>query len=49
MEVRAALTVPPGTSEALAERLLEKAEKGCLVTNSLLAERHLTVTVTTAG
>lgn len=49
MEVRAALTVPPGTSESLAERLLEKAEQGCLVTNSLLAERHLTVTVSTAG
>jgi organic hydroperoxide reductase OsmC/OhrA len=49
MEVHAALTVPAGTSESLAERLLEKAEKGCLVTNSLLADRHLTVAVTTVG
>ena len=33
--LRARLTVPAGTDEAQARRLLEKAERGCLVTNSL--------------
>jgi organic hydroperoxide reductase OsmC/OhrA len=47
--VRAHLTVPAGASESLATRLLEKAEHGCLVTNSLLAERHLEATVSVAG
>jgi organic hydroperoxide reductase OsmC/OhrA len=47
--VRARLTVPAGASESLAARLLEKAEHGCLVTNSLLAGRHLEATVTVAG
>jgi organic hydroperoxide reductase OsmC/OhrA len=40
-DVRARLRVPPGTERALAERLLHKAEAGCLVSNSLLGERHL--------
>jgi organic hydroperoxide reductase OsmC/OhrA len=47
--VRARLTVPAGASESLARRLLEKAEHGCLVTNSLRAERHLEATVTVAA
>ena len=33
--VRAVLTVPPGTREALAMRMLQKAEETCFVTNSL--------------
>lgn len=49
LDVRARLTIPAGASESLAARLLEKAEHGCLVTNSLLAERHLEATVTVAG
>jgi organic hydroperoxide reductase OsmC/OhrA len=48
IDVRASLVVPAGASESLAMRLLEKAEHGCLVTNSLLAERHLTASVTVA-
>jgi peroxiredoxin-like protein len=47
--VRARLTVPAGASESLAARLLEKAEQGCLVTNSLQAGRHLEATVTVAA
>jgi peroxiredoxin-like protein len=33
--LRAQLTVPPGTDAEKARRLLEKAEKACLITNSL--------------
>ena len=39
--VRATLTVPPGVDAARARTLMEKAEKVCLVSNSLTAERHL--------
>jgi organic hydroperoxide reductase OsmC/OhrA len=35
MKIRALLRVPAGTEESRALRLLEKAEKGCLVTRSL--------------
>ena len=41
MTVKAKLTVPAGTDPAKAERILEKAEAGCLVTNSLACETHL--------
>jgi organic hydroperoxide reductase OsmC/OhrA len=43
--VRAALRVPPGTDEARAQRLLERAEQGCLITNSLKSKSHLSATV----
>jgi peroxiredoxin-like protein len=39
--VSATLTVPAGTDIDKAQRLLEKAEAGCLITNSLTAEAHL--------
>ncbi len=39
------LAVPAGTSETKAHRLLEKAERGCLITNSLTAAIHLDVTI----
>ncbi len=35
------LVVPPGADAARAVRLLEKAEQGCPISNSLKAERHL--------
>lgn len=38
---RARLVVPPGTDVARARTLMEKAEKGCLISNSLSASRHL--------
>ena len=47
--VRAALTVPPGTDEGQARRALERAERACLVSNSLKAPVHLEIEVTTAG
>ncbi|MFZ8886373.1 MAG: OsmC family protein [Steroidobacteraceae bacterium] len=44
----ARLVVPAGTDPARARLLLEKAEKVCLILNSLSAERHLEVEVVTA-
>jgi organic hydroperoxide reductase OsmC/OhrA len=41
----AILEVDPAADKALAQRLLEKAEHGCLVTNSLTAERVLTTEI----
>lgn len=46
--VRAHLTIPAGTDENRAQRLLEKAEKACLITNSLKAEPHLETTIETS-
>ncbi|NCF15185.1 MAG: OsmC family peroxiredoxin [Gammaproteobacteria bacterium] len=39
--VKAKLTVPEGTNKAKAETILEKAEKYCLITNSMKADSHL--------
>ncbi len=39
--INVTLTVPPGTDPDKAERLLRRAETGCLVTQSLLAETEL--------
>ena len=41
IELRARLTVPAGSKEDQAHRLLAKAEETCLVTNSLKARPHL--------
>jgi organic hydroperoxide reductase OsmC/OhrA len=38
---RVRLVVPAGTDAARARRLLEKAEQGCPISNSLTCERHL--------
>lgn len=46
LEVHARLTVPADTDVAKARRALEKAERGCLITNSLRAESHLEAEVT---
>ena len=43
----ARLVLPPGGDAERAKRLLEKAEKTCLITCSLKAESVLTVDVTT--
>lgn len=45
---RARLTVAAGTDAGRARTLLEKAEKVCLVTNSLSAESHLEAEVVTS-
>jgi organic hydroperoxide reductase OsmC/OhrA len=41
VDLRARLTVPSGTGPDQARRALEKAERGCLISNSLKAEVHL--------
>ena len=45
IDLRVHLKVPAGSDTARAERLLEKAEKVCLVSNSLSSEMHLAATV----
>ncbi len=45
MEVSADLTVPEGVDEERARRLLEKAERGCLVTRSLACPSELVARV----
>ena len=44
----ARLTVPPGADEAKARRLLERAEHGCLIANSLRGERTLSLELVSA-
>lgn len=44
-DVQARLRVPAGGDPGLAERALHKAEAGCLVSNSLSGQRHLTTSV----
>ncbi len=46
-ELRARLTLLPGGNVEMGRRLLEKAEKTCLVTNSLLAPVELIAEVNT--
>tara|TARA_R110002049_G_scaffold1062_1_gene7949 strand:- start:6759 stop:7196 length:438 start_codon:yes stop_codon:yes gene_type:complete len=41
MRLQVVLTAPQGTDMDKAQRLLEKAEKACLITNSLKSESHL--------
>jgi organic hydroperoxide reductase OsmC/OhrA len=41
VHVRVRLVVPPGADAARARTLMEKAEKGCLISNSLTATKHL--------
>lgn len=47
-KVMATLTVPPGTNEKKAHTILEKAEKYCLITNSMKADSHLEADVIVA-
>lgn len=39
--VHATLAVPPGTDVEHAQQMLERAEQGCLISNSLKAAKHL--------
>ena len=48
-KVSATLHVPLGNNEENAQRLLEKAEHACLITNSLKAESELEATVHVAA
>ncbi len=47
--IQADITVPEEGMEERAHKLLEKAEKLCLITNSLRSETRLEVRVATAG
>ena len=47
--VTATLDVPAGTDEAKAQRLLEKAEHVCLITNSLKADSTLETSIRVAA
>ena len=47
--VRASLQVSPGTDPDRARGLLEKAEKVCLISNSLKAQSHLEANVEVVG
>lgn len=49
MNIRATLTVPAGTDEDKARRLLQKAEDACLITNSMTVETHLEADIITAS
>jgi len=44
-EIRAHLEVPVGTDPERASRVLEKAERNCLISSSLNAEIHLVPTI----
>ncbi len=44
--VKADLVIPEGADVDKAQRLLEKAEKTCFITNSLKAEPHLDANIT---
>lgn len=46
-KVTAKLVVPAGTDETKAQRILEKAEHTCLITNSLKAQVNLVTEVST--
>jgi len=46
-EIHAELEITSGDQRDKAERLLEKAEKTCLITNSLIAASQLTMTIAT--
>jgi organic hydroperoxide reductase OsmC/OhrA len=40
-DLKVHLTVPAGTDEARARRIVEKSERSCMVTSSLVGERHV--------
>ena len=49
IETHVRLVVPAGTDAARAKRLLEKAEQGCPVSNSLTAVKHLVCEIVEAA
>jgi organic hydroperoxide reductase OsmC/OhrA len=49
IETRVRLVVPTGADTARARKLLEKAEQGCPISNSLTAQRHLECEVVEAA
>ena len=49
LQVHAALTIEPQENADKARRVLEKAEKNCLITNSLTARTQLETSVSLSG
>jgi organic hydroperoxide reductase OsmC/OhrA len=49
IDVSATLRVPAGVDPARAQRLLERAEQICFISNSLVCPRHLDASVELAG
>lgn len=47
ISITANLSIPEGADESRAQRLLQKAEATCFITNSLKAEPHLESNITT--
>ncbi len=47
--VQAKLTIPADTDQDKAEKLLQKAEHSCLITNSLIADSHLSTEIIVAS
>jgi organic hydroperoxide reductase OsmC/OhrA len=47
--LRVRLVVPPGTDASRARQLLEKSEKGCPISNSLNAAKHLEAEIVEAA
>ena len=47
LQVKAKLTVPAGSDTGRANRLLEKAEQACFITNSLKSTPHLEAEIVT--
>lgn len=45
LTIEANLVIPEGADESRAQRLLEKAEAACFITNSLKAEPHLNANI----
>ncbi len=44
-EIKARLSVPPGTDKTRAQQLLEKSKQVCLISNSLKSEMHLSTEI----
>ena len=49
IRIHAHLQVPTGVDIAKAQRLMEKSENGCLITNSIKSARHLEATIEIVG
>jgi organic hydroperoxide reductase OsmC/OhrA len=48
-DIRVSLVIPPAADAQLAQRVLEKAERNCLIVNSLKAASHLEARIVVVG
>lgn len=49
LDTRVDITLPAGASAETAEKLLQKAEQTCFVSNSMNCEKHLTINIIGEG